>query len=219
MDEHNAPLSAIPILKHDMLRNGWIVTAFPMEVRGIRYAVVFEIYCNENPKPSGKWKFASVELTFRDIENPSRTLIIGANSFGIQKTVAAREFFGFSGWQKYNPWPNLYAAINRQIPEKCHEPSGIYKQAAVSAISQRGSERDPEATFCESIMRLGKTAKGEQKHRSIYNDNLTRLLRPSLYEKSRAAHDNTFSFRFRNPHEGEPEIPDEVLLSYFGKRN
>lgn len=163
MDEHNAPLSSIPILKRDMLRNGWIVTAFPMEVRGIRYAVVFEIYCSENPKLGDKEDYASVQLTFRDIENPSRVLTTDANSVRIYNIAAAREFFGFSGWQKYNPWPNLYAAINRQIPEKCHEPSGIYKQAAVSAIAQRGSERNPEATFCESIMRLGKTAKGGAK--------------------------------------------------------
>ena len=91
------------------------------------------------------------------------------------------------------------------------------KQAIVYELTDRNSE-DAEKLYCFAVKRNPvlmdkETNEPRQSKRSAYNDQKTKILRPTLYEK--LGKDDTLSFCYSN----DPEInySDEVILDNWLK--
>ena len=80
------------------------------------------------------------------------------------------------------------------------------------SLSKSDSE-DPRKKYCFSVRRNPLKENGELGKRSPFNDNKTRLYRPSLYERLGA--DTNLSFRYSmNP---EDEDTDEGIIAKWTK--
>ncbi|HAP9516363.1 TPA: hypothetical protein OYK43_002890, partial [Staphylococcus aureus] len=99
--------------------------------------------------------------------------------------------------------------IPTEVSEKKNEDQ---KEAMCFSLSQSDSE-DPRKKYCFSVRRNPLKGNGELGKRSPFNDNKTRLYRPSLYE--RLGSDTNLSFRYSmNP---DDEETDEGIIAKWTK--
>ena len=203
-------LNNIGALKQNLRENGWHMTAFLFNYKRIQYDVLFEDLDNI----ARKNEYASVKLTFIDINEPERTYSIEANQarmffepksfreyFGIEYSTNLgdifRQFFDyFVSFVPSEP-PTLNARQNYEIDR---------------ALA-KNDNRDPNAIYCYDARRLG-IKNGKQMERSLFISNLTKRRKPKLYEYFENEPTVTFYY---SPNR-EDELSDTEIITKFTLR-
>lgn len=183
-------------LKIDMDDKGWVIESFYFKYKSKNYIVLVKLLAEKEKAPD----FALLKLEILEENDFTNMLAVYANSVKLYvdaKTL--REYFGI---EYSNNLGDILAQFNQSfasyIPTEVNEnKSDNQKECMNQSLSESDSE-DPQKIYCMSVSRKGKKKNGELIHRTPFNDNKTRLNRPSLYE--RIGDDTNISFNyFKNP--------------------
>lgn len=211
------PLNNLLFLKKDMEKNGWVIESFRFNYKDHNYIVLVILYQDNEPKP----QYALLQLDFLDANDFDNHLIIPANSAGLMTDAKTlRLFFGIEYAENLGDILRQFAnqlgefiprAVNVQKPTE-------ERKAIVHTLSKKDTE-NPNKVFCFAVKRnsvvINKSAGvSKQQKRSPYNDNKTRLLRPSLYEK--LGKDDTLSFCYSD--DPTKDYSDEIIVDSWNKR-
>lgn len=199
-------------LRQKMIDNGWSITCFPFSYKQVDFIVLVKLYINEKIP-----KFAILKFDFiksydlnEHLEFPvnERGLILNTNS----EKAAMRKFFNIAWaenigdiFKQFNTY--LIENVPTQLKENLTENE---INAMVKYLSKSDSE-DPRKIYCFKVKRNPLNKDGTPQKRSIFNDNKTRLLRPTLYSK--LGMDKTLSFCYsanRNDHKEDREILENM---------
>ena len=196
------------LLKNDMEENGWVIDAFYFSYKSVDYVVLVKLYQKDEVKEN---RYALLKLEFLKTLNIDDNLIVPANSRELlTDTKTLREYFGIE-------WSANLGDILRQfsehfaqfIPNKINSSKNdTLKIAMTKSLSESDSE-DPRKIYCYGVRR-----NSENRTRSIFNDNKSRLLRPKLYEKF--MNDSTVSFCYSSSKERESS--DGEIIKNFTRR-
>ena len=195
----------IALLRDDLKSRGWCITAFQFCYNQIDYIVLFEVL----DKKIEKNQYYIALLTFLDLEN-NRDLKLRANSQSFD--VDPREFREFFHID-YAPnlgdlFSQFYLRFNNYVPQTYQTPTPEEREEIINQLNNRDHDN---ANYCFSVVRNGKSGTGKQKHRSIFNDNKTRLLRPDLYNYFKD--DKTISFHYSN-NPADEKSTNEIIKSF-----
>lgn len=210
------PMSNIKLLKEDMESKGWIIESFNFSFKNYEYIVLVVLYNKDEKKP----KFASVRMIFHKQNFSQDTLTCPANSNGLMLSAKElREFFGISYSENLGDILLQFAKhLGNFIPcnvKSIH--SEQEKRLMVSQLSMLDKE-DEAKVYCYAVKRNPlkiSLYSGESKQclRSKYNDNKTRLLRHTLYEK--LGSDKTISFCYSA--DSSLDYSDIVIIDNWNK--
>ena len=188
----------LKLLKLDMKDKGWVIDSFYFRYKQQNYIVLVKLFEKEEKVP----EYALLKLEFLKENDFSDMLAVYANSVKLYTdTKTIREYFGIEyssnlGDVLFQFSQTLARFIPTEVSEKKNEDQ---KEAMCFSLSQSDSE-DPRKN-------------GELGKRSPFNDNKTRLYRPSLYE--RLGSDTNLSFRYSmNP---DDEETDEGIIAKWTK--
>ena len=177
-------------LLENLRENGWHITAFPFYYNRKEYIVLFEDLKNIDEKE----ECYIVRLTFLDREDIHRVLELDANVYRFDIGVTEfRAFFEVGGIGNLSDFfRRFYMFFNSIIPQVCNQNfDEVTKREVVKKLNRHDNDN---AMCCYSVRRNG-VHNGVQYYRSIFNDNKTRILRKSLYD--RLGEDKTISFCYR----------------------
>lgn len=201
----NNILQNITLLRNDMRAKGWIITAFDFVYKNVTYVVVFE--CLD--KNIAKNKYYIAQLIFINTENNEK-LITLANSvrFSVD-TVTVRRFFNVNYVKNLGDFEmQFYKNFAKYIPNSFHKPNKNQQDYVIDILNKRDNDNN---RYCYAVKRNGKNKENKQIHRTIYNDNKTRLLRPDLYEHFK--NDTTISFCYK-PLPSDKKDDSTILLNF-----
>lgn len=169
-------------LKTDMEDKGWSIESFLFHYKEVQYVVLVKLYDEQKEK---KPQYALVKMEFVDENNNSITIPTNSRGFMNEFVSIAtiRNFFGVEYQENIgNFMQQFYAYLASYIPtEVSNGKSDREKECMVSSLSRSDGE-DENKIYCYDIKR-NPIVNNKQYVRSIYNDNKTRLLRPTLYEE------------------------------------
>ncbi|KXS52629.1 MAG: hypothetical protein AWU57_2987 [Marinobacter sp. T13-3] len=195
------------LLREDMENNGWIIEAFPFKYKRCSYIVLAKLYQENEGRP--QFALMKAKIMREDDVSVNITIPVNVNGF-ISGAKELREFFGI----EYAPnIGEILQQFNEQFAKfiptsvELNKPDRL-KDVMVSDLSSSDSEC-PTKLYCFDVRR-----NSENRNRTPFNDNKTRLLRPSLY--SQFCDDETVSFCYSS--ESEQEESDEKILSKFSRR-
>lgn len=201
----------LKLLKLDMKDKGWVIDSFYFRYKQQNYIVLVKLFEKEEKVP----EYALLKLEFLKENDFSDMLAVYANSVKLYTdTKTIREYFGIEyssnlGDVLFQFSQTLARFIPTEVSEKKNEDQ---KEAMCFSLSQNDSE-DPRKKYCFSVRRNPLKGNGELGKRSPFNDNKTRLYRPSLYE--RLGSDTNLSFRYSmNP---DDEETDEGIIAKWTK--
>lgn len=202
-------LENLKALREDMQKKGWTISSFLFVYKHIEYIVLVKRFVGDEKKAN---TYAMVKLHFLKSNNLDDDLIVEANTHClIVDAKTLREYFGI----EYND--NLGDVLNQFtnrlgsfIPDHVRDDiTNRERKAMVRSLSISDSE-DPNKIYCSHVKR---NTNGE--HRSEYNSDKTKLLRPSLFNFF--CDDNTISFcYFAEP---SKEKDDSTILENFAKNH
>ncbi|CAD7548860.1 DUF6037 family protein [Aeromonas hydrophila] len=198
-------LESLRVLKGDMENNGWVIDAFPFTFKEIDYIVLVKLYdADDVNRP----KYALLELEFLKKNNISDNLVAPANTTQLLITPKElRTYFGIEWSENLRDiLSQFYEFFSRFIPLS----AGLHRTpeidiAMVRSLSMSDSQ-DPRRVYCFSAKR-----NPNEGHRTQYNDNKTRILRPVLYSK--LSNDPKVSFNYSL--EKSKEKSDSEIISNF----
>ena len=201
----------LKLLKNDMEANNWIIDSFYFQFKKQNYIVLVKLFEKNENRP----EYALLKLEFLKEKDFSDSLLVLANSMKLfidAKTL--REYFDIEYTKNLGDVLcqfNEYLA--KFIPiEIMNNKSQLQKEAMTTSLSKSDSE-DPRRKYCFSVRRNPIKTDGTLGQRSIYNDNKTRLYRPTLY--NRLGSDTSLSFRYSmNPND---ENTDEIIIATWAK--
>ncbi|WP_419776679.1 DUF6037 family protein [Malaciobacter marinus] len=195
------------LLKEDMIRNGWVIEAFPFKYRNHSYIVLTKLY-QGNKKPP--YALLEVDILKRNDINISLTVPVNVNGF-MTDARTLREFFGIAYSENIGDILSQFSEyFSNFIPTKVNlNKSQDLKDAMTNSLSKSDSQ-DPNKIYCFSIKRNPDTEK-----RTAFNDNKSRLLRPNLYKKFKD--DQTVSFCYSS--KSEKEKTDEEIINNFSNHS
>ena len=210
------PLHNLRSLRDDMRKKGWTIDSFRFPFNGVNYIVLVILYL-----PGEEKGYALAKLDFLHPEDFKFHLLVPANSKGlICGAMDLRIFFKIP--PDYEHLGDALRTLTRQLgyctPTKVNtSKSQAEKKAIVYELSDGNSE-DAEKLYCFAVKRNPvlmdkETNEPRQSKRSAYNDQKTKILRPSLYE--RLGIDDTLSFCYSD--DPEMDYPDEVILDNWLK--
>lgn len=205
-----APMNNILALRNDLRKNQWHITAFSFSYKKVSYIVLFEDI-EHLPLVANNY---IVLLTFIDRSDENRILQVKANTYSFD--VEAKKFREFFGIQ-YSPnlgdiFKQFYAYFGQFIP-----PSRVTKfdNETMRAVVKKLSHNDHDntkAVCCYKAIRNG-IYDGVQHHRTPFNSDKTKLLRPRLFDM--LGRDDTISFCYReNDALKDIEIYEQFMRSY-----
>ena len=201
----------IKLLRNSLRDNGWCITAFPFHYNGHDYTVLFEVIDGNRLKPQNDMAIAV--LIFHENGIPDHILEAEANSlrfFVDYRTI--RDYFYINGLGQFNT-DDFYKYFGERIPQASKNLQANEETLITSRLSEREGE-NPNSIYCYDVRRNGTRPDGTLNHRSIYNDNKTRLLRPTLYEEYK--NDTHLSFFYSdNP---DDKLNDEAIRMKFAER-
>lgn len=189
-------LKNLKLLKEDMELKEWIISSFLFSYNDSDYVVLVKRFTIELPK---RHKYALVRLVFLDSNNINRILELEANSreflIGDEGMVSITKFMDYFGIKYQNKLFDFmryfYKCISRFIPTKVRENlENIEKKCLLNSLNVFNNN-EAEKIYPLSIKR--NSGNGQ---RSIYNDNKTRILNPSLYKL--VCEDKNISFCYTN---------------------
>ncbi len=197
------------LLKEDMDAKGWVIEGFDFLYKDVSYIVLVKIYSKTEVKP----QYALLKLEIMKEQNMNETLIVPVNSAGFMLDKIGverfREFFNIDYAANLGNIIQQFSQYFSQfIPvEVSFKRTAQLKEAIISSLSRSDSE-DPNKVYCFAVKRL------TEGKRTIFNDNKTRLLRPSLYNKFKD--DTKISFCYSDD---ENKLKsDAEIISSFSKR-
>ena len=201
----------LKLLKQDMENKKWIVDSFYFQFKEYNYIVLVKLLNEYEERP----KYTLLKLEFLRVGNFEHNLLVCANSMKLFIDVKPlRKYFGIEYSENLG---DVLSQFNNQlakfIPTEVKEDkTELQKDAMIISLSKSDSE-DPRKKYCFAVKRNSKKDDGELGQRSHYNDNKTRLYRPSLY--ARLSADTNLSFRYSmNPSD---EKTDEVIIANWTK--
>ena len=202
-------LENLRMLKKDMENNGWVIDAFPFTFKAIDYIVLVKLY-DEND--ANRPEYALLELEFLKKNNISDNLVAPANTTKLLITAqAVRAYFGIEWSQNLRDiLSQFYEYLSGFIPLSV----GLHRSrevdiAMVESLSKSDSQ-DPRKIYCFSAKR-----NSNERNRTQYNDNKTRILRPILYSK--LSGDSKVSFNYSL--EESKEKSDSEIISNFSSNH
>lgn len=202
-------LENLRLLKAEMEKNDWIICSFLFSYKRIEYAVLVNRFTEKEKK---KDRYALVKLQFIDINKPSKSLVVEANSKClIIDTKTLRAFFNIEYGKNLGDILKQFTQylgnnIPLQIPK---EYSEIEKRLMVISLSKSDSE-DPDKVFCFNIKRNPNGGR-----RTQYNSDKTKILRPNLFKFF--SNDTNISFLYSSDRLKEKD--DNYILKNFAKYN
>ena len=212
------PLENLHALKADMEKNGWVIDSFKFHFKKVDYIVLVILYVPDEPRP----QYALLQLDFLDAKNFQRHLLVPANAQKLMTDAKIiREFFDIKYQEnlgeillQFSTW------LGKFIPDRVNtQKSQTEKEAMVYTLSKKDSD-DPSRIYCYAVKR-NPTVKDRltgivrQQRRSPYNDNKTRVLRRTLYD--RLGSDNTLSFCYSD--DPTKSRTDEEIVSNWASKN
>ena len=201
-----ALMNNIGILLEDLRRNKWHITAFQFDYKDKNYIVLFEDITNLQLIAN---RYLAL-LTFIDKADETRILQVKANTYCFEIDAKKfREYFGIEYVQKLGDvFKQFYERFGKAI-KKSHltEFNEQTKQLLVKRLSYNDKD-NANAICCYKVIRNG-IYDGKQRHRTPFNRDKTKLLRPELYNLFKA--DDTLSFCYR---ETAPLSDKEICLQF-----
>lgn len=174
------------LLKKDLEKNGWILEAFNFNYKGYDYIVLAKLYLKGEEKP----KYALLKAEFIRADNFNKSLTLAVNSiFFLDIDVKSfRSFFNieYSGnlGEIIKQFTEYFSSF---IPNQINlNKSKLQKQCVIFNLS-KSDDQDPDKIYCFTVKR-----NPDNQHRTSFNDNKTKILRPNLYLKFKE--DPTISF-------------------------
>lgn len=203
-------LKNITVLRNDMKSKQWIITAFDFTYNNISYIVIFE--CLD--KSIEKNKYYISQLTFINTENNNK-LVTLANSIRFSiSIVEIRRFFQVNYVENLGNFEEqFYKYFSIFIPTTFHRPTGEQLEHVINVLNNRDNDNN---RYCYAVRRNGKSKNENQMKRTIYNDNKTRLLRPSLYDHFK--NDKTISFCYK-PLPSDEKDDNTIILNFSKNQN
>ncbi|WP_241313475.1 MULTISPECIES: DUF6037 family protein [Elizabethkingia] len=195
------------LLKRDMEDNDWVMDAFIFVYKNINYIVVVKRFLENEKKPP--YALLKTEFMKADDHNYNITILVNSSGF-MTDPKTLRMFFNIDFAKNVG---ELLQQFNQYfsgfIPTKVNSnKSKSLTQVLISSLSRSDSE-DPNKIYCFTVRR-----NPDNRQRSLFNDNKTKLLRPSLYMKFKE--DPTISFCYsQNSNE---ECTDEEIFLKFSQR-
>ena len=193
-------------LRDDLKSNGWHMTSFLFQFKGFEYIVLFEDLDNLGLSKG----YYTVLLTFIDRNDESRRLKTKANqsSFAVS-AKEFRKFFRIAFSENLGDiLKQFYEYFSAFVPSKVNvHPTNQETDLALQCLG----ERDRDNNRCCFCLRRNPVVAGKQQHRTVFNGEKCRRLKPDLYEFFKD--DRTISFCFRL----ENELPTSLIMSNFAK--
>lgn len=195
------------LLKQNMQSQGWIIEAFAFKYKKTDYVVLVKLYQKNESKP----EYALLKAEFIKLNQNEESLIIPLNINGfIIDAKILREFFDIEYsknlgniLQQFTKYFSNFTPIEINVSK-----SELLKRYILNSLSESDSE-DPNKEYCFGLKRNPKN-----EFRTFYNDNKTRILRPTLYDKF--ANESTISFCYSKNLINEKS--DKEIIYNFGKR-
>ena len=212
------PLENLHALKADMEKNGWVIDSFKFHFKKVDYIVLVILYVPDEPRP----QYALLQLDFLDAKNFQRHLLVPANAQKLMTDAKIiREFFDIKYEENLGEILLQFSRLlGKFIPDRVNtQKSQTEKEAMVYTLSKKDSD-DPSRIYCYAVKR-NPTAKDRltgivrQQRRSPYNDNKTRVLRRTLY--NRLGGDDTLSFCYSD--DPSKSRTDEEIISNWASKN
>lgn len=196
------------VLKQDMENHGWVIEAFPFKYINRDYIVLAKLYQRGDKKP--QYALLQVEILKKNDINDNLTVPVNTNGF-MTDAKTLREFFDIGYTENIG---DILSQFNEYfstcIPTQVNlNKSQDLKVAMTNSLSKSDSQ-DPNKIYCFSIKRNPGTEK-----RTPFNDNKSRLLRPSLYIKFKD--DYTVSFCYSS--KKEKEKADGEIINNFSNNS
>lgn len=208
----DAPLENLRHLRDELVQCGWVITCFRFQYKMQAYIVLVERYVPPRVAP----QYQIVQLTFIDVEDARRSLVVSANTRGVSASVkTVREFFGIEWTQNTGDlMTQFYSRLGTWMPASLPEALSPDEHAAVLRQLDDGSSEDPNRLYCMGVRRNGNRADGEPGRRSDFNSQKTEMLRPALIEKL----GDDFSISFRYSGNEEDERTDMQIFRQFSEQ-
>lgn len=210
------PLQNLHALKTDMEKNGWVVDSFRFCFKNIDYIVLVILFEPDEPRE----QYALLHLDFLRADNFNCHLLTSANAGGLMiDPQTLRLFFGIKYAENLGEILQQFSTeLGYHIPESVSSTkTDVEKRAIVHTLCKKDNEETNKVN-CYAVKRNpvvvdNNTGNYRQQKRSPYNDNKTRLLRVSLYEK--LGKDQTISFCYCD--DPERDYPDEIIIENWTK--
>ncbi|HCH2711673.1 TPA: hypothetical protein NKT40_004632 [Vibrio parahaemolyticus] len=202
-------LENLRVLKTDMESNGWVIDAFPFTFKAVDYIVLVKLYDKNDAK---RPEHALLELEFLKKNDISDNLVAPANTRKLLITAQElRTYFGIEWSENLRDiLSQFYEYLSNFIPLTV----GLHRTqevdvAMVESLSKSDSE-DPRKIYCFSAKR-----NSNNRNRSPYNDNKTRILRPILYSKLSSDPQVSFNYSL----DEDKKKSDSEIISNFSSNN
>ena len=162
------------LLKADMIAKGWVIEAFPFNYKSRDYIVLAKLYEIGEKKPP----YALMKVEILKSENINERLVSAVNTNGfIIEAKLLREFFNIEYGENLG---DILSQFNEHFAQFIPAQVTLGKtpqieEAMIASLSKSDSQ-DPKKLYCYGVRR---NPAGEK--RTPFNDNKTRLLRPTLY--------------------------------------
>ncbi len=205
-----ANLENIRLLRDEMINRGWFMTVFKFAYNKYEYFVEVKRYLDNEIKP----QFAIAKLCFLRANNLEDTFSAWANTVTVQ-FEDVKEFRTFFNIQYSNNLGNIVLQFIQYFGTKV--PASIKLSAEENKILLRQLSKldseDPNKIYCFALRR-NPLQNGIQSHRTLFNDQKARMLRPRLYKLLfQSNNDYTISFCFSAKLQDEKN--DEEILRQF----
>ncbi|NMZ19278.1 hypothetical protein HBO08_19890 [Pseudomonas rhodesiae] len=195
------------LLKADMIENGWAIEGFPFNYKSRDYIILAKLYEEGEKRP----KYALIKIEILKSGNINERLVsaVSANGFLIDVKLL-RKFFNIEYGENLGDIMSQFKEYFAQfIPTQITSvKSPPIEDAMVESLSKSDSQ-DPKKRYCYGVMR-----NQEGRTRTLFNDNKTRLLRPTLYQEFSGDQSISFCYSINtNDHKS-----DAVIIQNFSNR-
>ncbi|MFD1988665.1 DUF6037 family protein [Paenibacillus nicotianae] len=204
----------LKLLKQDMKSKGWVIDSFYFNYKKQNYIVLVKLFEKNENFP----EYALLKLEFLKENNFSDILVVYANSSKLltdAKTL--REYFGIEYSSNLG---DILLQFSRElakfIPEEVSDNKNEHQKEAMCRSLSKSDLEDPEKKYCFYVKRNPVKKDNRLGQRSPFNDNKTRLYRPSLYERLGA--DTNLSFCYSTDLDQE-ETDENIIIKWTIRKN
>lgn len=163
-------LPKVRVLRDNLRKSGWHMTAFSYDYNHHSYIVLFE-----DAKELGcRHKFTIAYITFLDRADINRILEVEANTCGfdnVSPSEIMNYFYISDKPSRIGFFDSFGARFNASMPEQFAPPADRQmKIVEVTRLGERNHDPDPSAVYCYDIRRNPRV-NGVQYYRTLYNSN------------------------------------------------
>lgn len=195
------------LLKADMVASGWVIEGFPFNYKNRDYIVLAKLYEDGEKKP--KYALMKVEILKSEKINERLVSAVNANGFMIEAKLL-RAFFDIEYGENVGDLLSQFNEYFAQfIPTHVTLGKSPHIEEAMVICLSKSDSQDPNKRFCYGVMR-----NSEGRQRTPFNDNKTRLLRPTLYPEFSS--DLSISFCYST--DANDHKSDAVIIQNFSNR-